>query len=182
MDLVIAPDGTITYPLIGRVRLSGMTTTEAVAALSAAISTYYREPQVSLNVTEVRSQKVLVVGEVTTPSVLQLEDQMTILEALAHSGGINSSARTDNILLIRGGLEQPELLLVDVRGALAEGRVDQLIYLQRGDIIVVPTRSITNLSRYFREIQSVLAPFVAGSAIFRNAVSGGAQGTSSVLE
>ena len=46
----------------------------------------------------------------------------------------------------------------------------------------MPTKTITNAARFFRDVQTVLAPFVAGSAIYRNALGGGAQGTSSVLE
>jgi hypothetical protein len=46
----------------------------------------------------------------------------------------------------------------------------------------VPTRTITSAGRYFKDVQTLLAPFLAGSAIYRNALSSGAQGTSSVLE
>jgi protein involved in polysaccharide export with SLBB domain len=122
------------------------------------------------------------VGEVTTPSVLQLSTEMSIFEALTRAGGLNTSARTDNVLLIRGQLEEPELYTVDVASIYQQGTTDQMVYLQKGDIVVVPTRTITNVSRYFRDVQSVLAPFVGGSAVYRNVVSGGAQGTSSALD
>ena len=58
----------------------------------------------------------------------------------------------------------------------------RLVFLQKGDIVVVPTKTITNVSRYFRDVQTTLSPFVAGTAIYRNATTGGAQGTSSVLD
>ena len=181
MEVTIAPDGTITYPLVGAVTVAGMTYPEIVAVLTEAISEYYDDPQVAVNIVDLQSQKVIVLGEVTNPMVLQLSQEMSILEALTVTGGINQSSRTDNVLLIRGSLEAPELYTVDVRAIYTQGAVDQVVYLQQGDVVVVPTRTITNVSRYFREVQNVLAPFVAGSAIYRNAVSGGAQGTSSVL-
>jgi len=182
MEITIAPDGTITYPLVGSVTAAGMTYPELVSVLTVAIAEYYDDPQVAVNIVELQSQKVVVLGEVATPSVLQLGGEMSILEALTITGGINSSSRTDNVLLIRGGLESPELYTVDVQAIYTEGALDQVVYLQRGDVIVVPTRTITNVGRYFREVQTILAPFVAGSAIYRNAISGGAQGTSSVLD
>jgi len=182
MDITIAPDGTITYPLVGQIDVAGQTYGELVKTLQAAIADYYENPQVTVNIVEIKNQKVLVVGEVTSPSVLQLSSQMSILEALTMTGGINASAKTSNVLLIRGGVEQPSLYTIDVQSIYAEGNTEQMVYLQKGDIVVVPTRTITNLSRYFRDVQTMLAPFVAGSAVFRNAVSGGAQGTSSVLE
>lgn len=181
-DVVIAPDGTISFPLAGTLQVAGLTYPQLVAKLTEAITPYYENPQVSVNILELRNQKVFVVGEVTAPSVLQLDSPMTILEALTTAGGINQYARTDNVLLVRGGLDNPQLITVDVASLLMEGRLDQNIWLQRGDIVVVPTRTITNAARFFRDVQTVLAPFVAGSAIYRNALGGGAQGTSSVLE
>ena len=182
MDVTIAPDGTITYPLVGQINVEGQNYTELVTTLTQAITEYYSDPQVTVNILEIKNQKVLVVGEVSTPSVLQLSNQMSILEALTITGGINPSAKTNNVLLIRGGVESPSLYTIDVESIYSIGNTEQMVYLQKGDIIVVPARTITNLSRYFRDVQSMLAPFVAGSAIFRNAVSGGAQGTSSVLQ
>lgn len=182
MDVVVAPDGTITYPLVGRVQVAGLTYTQLTEALTASVATYYANPQVTVNILEVHAAKVFVVGEVTNPAVLQLGAPMTIVEALTMAGGINQYARTSNVLLVRGGLEDPELYTVDVAAVLNKGALDQNVYLKSGDIVVVPTKTITNAARFFRDVQTVLAPFVAGSAIYRNALGGGAQGTSSVLE
>lgn len=182
MDVVVAPDGTITYPLIGRIQVGGLTYPQLTEKLTASVSTYYADPQVTVNILEVHAAKVFVVGEVSSPAVLQLGAPMTIVEALTMAGGINQYARTSNVLLVRGGLDKPELYTVDVRAILNEGALDQNVYLKSGDIVVVPTKTITNAARFFRDVQTVLAPFVAGSAIYRNALGGGAQGTSSVLE
>ena len=182
MDITIAPDGSITYPLVGRVVVSGMTYPQLVERLSGAIAEYYTDPQVTVNILELRNQKVFILGEVTSPAVLQLSNEMSILEALTLSGGINPAAKTNNVLLIRGGMDKPDLYTVDVQSIYARGNTGQMVYLQKGDIVVVPTKTITNVSRYFREVQTTLSPFVAGTAIYRNATTGGAQGTSSVLD
>ena len=166
MDVTIAPDGTITYPLVGQLQVAEKTYTELVGIIRDAVKTYYSDPQVSVNIIELTNQKVLVIGEVSTPSVLQLSTEMSILEALTRSGGINTNSRTDNVLLIRGGLTEPELYTVDVQAIYTKGATDQVVYLKRGDIVVVPPKTITNVARYFKEVQSVLSPFVAGSAIF----------------
>lgn len=182
LDVIVGPDGTITYPLIGRITVAGLTYPQLTEKLTAAVSTYYTNPQVTVNILEVQAQKVFVVGEVNTPAVLQLGAPMTVVEALTRAGGINQYARTDNVLLVRGGIDQPELYTVDVDAVLHEGDLAQNVYLKGGDIVVVPTKTITNAARFFRDVQTVLAPFVAGSAIYRNALGGGAQGTSSALE
>jgi polysaccharide export outer membrane protein len=181
MEVTVAPDGGITYPLVGRIQAAGMTYPQLLNTIEVALAEYYTDVSVAVNVEEVSNQKVFILGEVKTPMVLQIENDLSILEALTRSGGIVDDARTDNVLLIRGGLDEPELYTVDVGSIYGQGELSQLVYLQRGDIVVVPTKTIAEVETFFRRIQAMLAPFVGGSAIYRNAVSGGAQGTSSAL-
>ncbi len=181
-QIVVAPDGAISYPLVGRIKVAGLTYPELIETIEQALSKYYTEPSVAVNVVQVSNQKVLVLGEVKSPAVLQIENDMTILEALTRTGGLSVDARTDNILLIRGGLEQPELYTIDIDAIFGKGDFSQMVYLQQGDIVLVPPRTIVNVERFFRRVQGILAPFVAGSAIYRNVLTGGAQGTSSVLQ
>ena len=173
MDVTISPDGSITYPLVGRIVVAGMTYPELSETLTTAIADYYEDPQVSVNILELTSQKVFVLGDgVASPSVLQLNNEMSILEALTRSGGLSSTARTHNVLLVRGGLEDPALYTVNVQSIYNEGRMDQMVFLQQGDIIVVPNKTITNVANYFREVQGIVSPFVSGSAIYRNVTVG----------
>ena len=182
MTVTIAPDGRITFPIVGHVQVAGLTYPELVNTLETSLAEYYREPSVSVNVVELSSQKVFVLGEVTNPAVLQLDSDMTVLEAMVRAGGINTNARTDNVLLIRGDVSgEPELYLVDVASIYGQGNMSQLVFLQQGDIVYVPTKTIANVERFFRRLQTVLAPFVAGSAVYRNAISDGAQGTGAIL-
>ena len=181
MQVTIAPDGAISYPLLGRVVLAGLTYPELVSTLESGLSEYYTNPSVAVNVVEITNQKVMILGEVNSPAVLQISNDLSILEALTRTGGINQDSRTDNILLIRGGLDAPELYTVDVR-AIFGGDFSQMVYLQAGDIVLVPPKTIVNVERFFRRAQAMLAPFVAGSAIYRNVVTGGAQGTGAVLQ
>jgi polysaccharide biosynthesis/export protein len=181
MDITIAPDGGLTFPLVGRVQASGMSYAQLVSVLEEGLKGYYNDVSVAVNVVEVSNQKVFVLGEVRSPTVLQISNDLSILEALTRTGGINPDARTSNVLLIRGSLDEPQLYTVDVDAIYGRGDLSQLVYLQRGDIVVVPPRTITNVERFFRRIQGVVAPFVGGSAVYRNAISGGAQGTSSAL-
>jgi len=182
MQVTIAPDGAITYPLIGRVEIAGMSYPELVDTLELGLADYYSDPSVAVNVVKVSNQKVFVLGEVRNPAVLQVENDLSILEALTRTGGIQPGARTRNVLLIRGGLGRPELYSVNVDAIYKKGDFSQMVYLQRGDIVMVPAKTITNVERYFRSVQGLLGPFVGGSVIFRNATSGNAQGASSQLE
>lgn len=181
VEVTVAPDGAISYPLVGRLEVAGLTYEELMTRLQAAVSEYYVDAKVQVNVTNITSQKVLVLGEVQQPQVMQIKNELSILEALVTAGGINPDARTSNVLLIRGGLDKPVLYTVNVDAVYTKGDVSQLVYLQKGDIVVVPTKTITNVDRFFRHVQAILSPAVGASAIYRNFLGGGAQGTSSAL-
>lgn len=172
MEVTIAPDGAISYPLIGRVQLAGKTYEEIVTTLQEAIAKYYVDAQVAVNITSVTNQKVLVLGEVANPAVLQITNDLSIMEALVRTGGINQDAHTSNILLIRGGLEKPELYTINVDAIFRTGDMSQMVYLQRGDIVVVPPKTITNVTRFFQRVSSVIGPAVSASTIYRNVVYG----------
>ncbi|MGB4785559.1 MAG: polysaccharide biosynthesis/export family protein [Candidatus Acidiferrum sp.] len=85
-------DGDIQAPLVGRVHVSGLTVQQTEQALNKLLSTYIRDPQVVVNVAEVRSQPVSILGAVNTPGVHQVRGHKTLLEMLALAGGIRSDA------------------------------------------------------------------------------------------
>jgi len=182
MQVVIAPDGVISYPLVGRIEVAGLTYPELMRVMEKALGKYYNDPSIAVNVVKVSNQKVFVLGEVANPAVLQIENDLSVLEALTRTGGIDPNARTNNLLLIRGGIDDPTLLTIDIDAVFSKGDLSQNIYLQRGDILLVPSKTIVHVERFFRRAQSVLAPFLAGSAIYRNVSGPGAQGTSSGLD
>jgi polysaccharide export outer membrane protein len=176
MDVTIAPDGAISYPLVGRVQVAGLTYDQVVARLQSAVSEFYVDAQVSVNIAQVTNQKVLVLGEVAQPMVLQITNDLSLLEALTRAGGIHADARTKNVLVVRGGADKPVVFTVDVEAVYGRGDFAQMVYLQRGDIVYVPAKTITDVERFFKRMQGMLAPAVSGSATYRNVVSGNVLG------
>ena len=85
-------EGNVQVPLVGRVHVAGLTPQQAEQSLNKALSTYIREPQVVVNVSEVRSQPVSVLGAVNTPGVHQVHGHKTLLEMLSLAGGIRPDA------------------------------------------------------------------------------------------
>jgi len=88
----IDSDGDVQAPLVGRIHVAGLTVQQAEETLDKALSTYIREPQVVLNVVEVRSQPVSILGAVNTPGVHQVQGHKTLMEMLASAGGIRPDA------------------------------------------------------------------------------------------
>ena len=88
----IDSDGNAQVPLVGRVHLAGMTVQQAEQQLDKELSTYIRDPQVSVNVSEIRSQPVSVLGAVNTPGVHQVQGHKTLLEMISMAGGVRPDA------------------------------------------------------------------------------------------
>jgi polysaccharide export outer membrane protein len=168
----VAPDGTVAMPLAGAVPIAGLSPEGAATRVREALSTWYTDPQVTVAVVEMASLKAFVLGEVGNPAVIQLTTPVTMVEALTRAGGVLPTARTRNVLLIRAGGEAPEPFLVDLREVLHPQAGAAALWLRQGDVVVVPTRTIANAARYMASVASVLSPFVAASAIYRNALGG----------
>ena len=88
----IDSDGDIQAPLVGRVHVGGLTVQQAEQTLNKLMSTYIRQPQVAVNVVEVRSQPVSILGAVNAPGVHQVQGRKTLLEMLALAGGMRQDA------------------------------------------------------------------------------------------
>ena len=84
--------GYIRLPMVGRLRASGLTIEQLEAQLVERLKTFIREPEVSLSITEFRSQPVSVIGAVRNPGVHQLQGRKTLIEILSLAGGLNTDA------------------------------------------------------------------------------------------
>ncbi len=142
-QVVIRPDGNISLPLIGDVRSSGMTANQLASDIAKRFKAYKENPSVSVNVLEVNSYYVFVVGEVNAPGKLPLKSYTTILQALSLAGGFTQFASRNDIQVVRN--------LINEEGTIKELRIplryDDLISeeggvynitLQSGDTIVIP--------------------------------------------
>jgi polysaccharide export outer membrane protein len=88
----IEGDGYINLPLVGRVKAGGLSVSELEADLSERLKVYVRDPQVSVFVADYRSQPVSVVGDVSTPGLVQLRGRKTLVEVIALAGGLKADA------------------------------------------------------------------------------------------
>lgn len=88
----IDSSGDVEVPLVGRIHVAGLTAQQAEQVIDKSLSKYIREPQVVVNVVEIRSQPVSVLGAVNTPGVHQVQGHKTLLEMLALAGGLRQDA------------------------------------------------------------------------------------------
>jgi len=90
--VLIGTNGNITLPLIGRVKAGGLTVEQLEAELNTRFKEFIQEPQISVTITEFRSQPVSVFGAVTKPGIVQLRGRQTLYEVLSMAGGPSDNA------------------------------------------------------------------------------------------
>jgi polysaccharide export outer membrane protein len=138
-QVVILPDGTLSYPLIGTLQAQGLTAQGLGQAISKALEAHMESPQVSVVVTEMRSRSFSVMGAVKTPGVYPLwGGSVSLLEAVARAGGAGPLAVADQVRIFRPDVEPSEPIIVDMT-ALLKGEVVDPVEIHTGDVVYVPS-------------------------------------------
>lgn len=136
-DARVSQSGNITFPMIGQQRVSGLPTREAEVTLSNQLNAggFLRAPQVSINVTEFKSQKVSVMGQVTNAGQYALDGPKKVLDALAMAGGMlnDNSAAAEGTLVRSDGSR----ISIDF-DKLLTGDPAMNVRIRDGDTLYVP--------------------------------------------
>ncbi len=132
----VGPEGTILFPLVGKIKVVGLTSSEVAELIAKKLSKYVRQPYVSVYMKEFNSKKVFVFGEVKKPGTFRYEDNMTIIQAITMAGGFTARAAANKTSVTRllNGKEYQVVVPVE---DIAEGK-RRNFFLQPGDIVFVP--------------------------------------------
>jgi polysaccharide export outer membrane protein len=134
----VRPDGKITLPLINDVEAAGSTPQQLAATVTERLRKFITEPQVTVIVTQINSQRIFVVGEVLRAGAFPLVPGTTVLQALASAGGFTTFANVKKIHVMRTVNGKHIELPFNYREVLKGDNADQNIKLEPGDTVVVP--------------------------------------------
>ena len=137
-EIVVLPDGKISFPLAGEVEAAGKTVSELKSELMPLLKTYINEPVLTINVRAVNSMFIYVLGQVNNPGRYSLLGKVDVLQALAIAGGLNPFADKGDVRIFRRFDGTMTLLHFNYRSVIKGNRLEQNIFLERGDVIVVP--------------------------------------------
>ena len=130
----VSPEGKVTLPGVGPVKVSGMTVAAAQEQIRKTLGSRYSSSQLSLSLGQTRSMTVNVMGEVSVPGTYTLSAFSTVFHALYMAGGINNIGTLRNIKVFRNGRQ---ITVVDVYEYILNGRLAGNIRLMENDVIVV---------------------------------------------
>jgi len=140
--VTVLPDGEIYFPLIGEIRAAGRTIAEIREEIKTKISVYVPDPTLSVDVRQVNSMIIFVLGRVNNSGRFVVNAKTNVLQGIAMAGGLNPFAKRNDIKVIRqeGGKGAGKTQTFAFRyDDVADGKnLEQNIWLQRGDVILVP--------------------------------------------
>ena len=133
-NLTVSPDGDITVPGYGPIKVSGLSVASAQSKIRSTLGSRYASSSLKISVGQTRSMMVNVMGEVKAPGNYTLSAFATVFHALYMAGGIDDLGTLRNIKVFRGG---KQVTVVDVYEYILNGRLAGNIRLQENDVIIV---------------------------------------------
>lgn len=155
---IVRPDGYMTLPLIGEVRVTGKTPPQLQHELVKLYEPHLKKPQLTVLVRRVYDSRVWVTGEVKRPGAVQMPGRLSVLEALTEvGGGTRPTADLRQVLVIRQKDGRHYGCLVNVKDTLA-GKAGNQFVLQPRDVVYVPPTSITRANDWVDQYLNKMVP------------------------
>jgi polysaccharide export outer membrane protein len=140
-SFLVRPDGMITTSLVEDIQVSGKTPTELARSIEKILSTYLRDPIVTVTVQNFVgpfSEQVRVIGEAAQPRAINYTQHMTLLDVMIEVGGLTEFADGNDAVLIRIEQGQQKQYQVMIDELLKEGEISANVDMLPGDIIIIP--------------------------------------------
>lgn len=135
----LSANGTITMPFIGAVRLAGLTTDQAAAAIKAKLKDgWLVQPEVSVSIEGRVRRTITVLGQAQNPGVFELpaDRKLTVVEAIGMAGGATRIANTKKMTLKRGAGGRPQVMQLNLKD-ITTGKAPDITLLD-GDVLSIP--------------------------------------------
>lgn len=137
-QLVIRPDGRISFPLAGELMAAGDSVAALTREITDKLTKYIPDPVVTVSVAQLAGNRIYIIGKVNRPGVFPISRNVDVMQALSIAGGTGTYASLNNIKILRR--VNGELTAIPFRyGDVEDGEnLQQSIILQAGDVVVVP--------------------------------------------
>ncbi len=137
-EVMVLPDGTISFPLVGIIKVADKTPAEVQALLKAKLSRLIPDPEINLAVKAVDGNSIFIIGKVAKPGKFPMTTSLDVVQALSLAGGFTPYAKSESIRIIRRDGQSQKIFEFDYSDIEDGKSLESNILLQSGDTIVVP--------------------------------------------
>ena len=142
----VSEEGSITLPLLGNVKVEGMTKDTVESTLKRLLEKkWLKNAQVSVFIKEYQSKQVAVIGAVENPGMYELVGRLNLLQVISQAGGFRENASDEIFVLREGNNGMAATLAIDLEELMLNGNQMFNIPLQPGDVVNVPADTIINV-------------------------------------
>ena len=137
-EVMVLPDGTISFPLVGILEVANKTPGQIQEEIKQKLSRLIPDPEINLTVIEVGGNNFFIIGKVTSPGRFAMTNTIDVVQALSLAGGFTPYAQTEKIQILRRDGEKQKVIRFDY-SKISDGKaLETNILLRSGDTIVVP--------------------------------------------
>ena len=137
-EVLVRPDGKISFPLVGHVMAAGKTPEDLQKEITRKLKSYLSNPVVNVSVVKASGNKIYVVGKVNRPGVYVVGQFVDVMQALSLAGGLTAYADGDDITILRREGSKEKVFYFDYGDVEDGDDLHQNIVLHSGDVVVVP--------------------------------------------
>lgn len=137
-EVVIRPDGKISFPLVGHIQAAGKTPEQLEKKIVKRLKSYISDPVVNVSILKTAGNKIYVIGKVNRPGVYPVGHYIDVMQALSLAGGLTAYADGDDITIIRRQGNKEFVFLFDYDDVEDGDDLEQNILLKGGDVVIVP--------------------------------------------
>lgn len=137
-EVLVRPDGAISFPLSGEINSRNKTVEQLRVELTTRLSKYIPDLVVTVSVLEINGNKVFVIGQVNKPGEFVVNPRVDVMQALSMAGGTTPFADLKNIRILRRTSAGQTALEFRYDDVIRGRRLEQNIVLESGDVVVVP--------------------------------------------
>lgn len=151
----IRPDGKITMQLIDDVEVAGLTPAQVDDLITEELKKYLKEVNVSVSVVGFNSKTIHFIGPTGNAVQLPYTGEMTVLDLVTRVGGVPQIAAPENTVIVRGDMQEPLMIKVNLKDIIYRGDPKDNILLREDDIVILP-------ANFFSKVSMVVGNFTRG--------------------
>lgn len=138
-EVVVLPDGTISFPLVGHVPAAGKTTEDLARLLRERLNKFIPDSEINVRMLDAEGNSIYVTGEVAHPGKFVMKGPTDIMQALSMAGGLTAFAKKNSIMVLRREADGRTKSFPFEYGDVEDGdNIESNILLQSGDTVVAP--------------------------------------------
>ena len=137
-EVVILPDGTISFPLAGQINAKDKTVVDVETELKEKLSEYISDPVVNVTVNQVSGNTIHILGKVLTPGSFGMSQPLDAMQALSLAGGLTTYAKENDIIILRRDGTKQQIIPVYYADIKQGKSLQSNVLLESGDVIIIP--------------------------------------------